>query len=196
MRYRLAPVLLLALAQCGTTVLPLSYATPPGVAASGPAVVADVSGTDTRGESDPRWYGTIRGNYGNPLKTLDADRPIAEVAASAVRDGLAARGMTGRGGASPYDVRVTVRQFEADQVARREARISLTMEWLRRGTGQVAFTNSGQADLVGGSIVTLEIGIFGSTDELQSITARALSQAVDQALDDPALHRFLASSPA
>jgi len=37
--------------------------------------------TDVRKEEDPRWFGAIRGGFGNPLKKLVGDRPMSETVA-------------------------------------------------------------------------------------------------------------------
>lgn len=191
-------ILLVLLAGCGTSQLPLDYA--PSSAASrsgaahGPAVVATVAAVDQRGETaaDARWIGAIRGGFGNPLKRLETDRPLSEAVAAAVRDALRTRGLLG-GAASPYQVQVTIEQLEADQMARREAKVRLRLAWVRADDpgGPPAFANQGQADIVNGSLVTLEAGVFGSVEDLRALTAQAMSQAVDQALDDPALASFL-----
>ena len=39
-----------------------------------------------------------------------------------------------------------------------------------------------------------EAGVFGSVEALRATTAQSLSQAIDQALDDPALATFLAGA--
>jgi hypothetical protein len=40
---------------------------------------------------------------------------------------------------------------------------------------------------VEGSVLTLSAGIFGSVEELRALMEKTLQQAIDQALDDPAL---------
>jgi len=40
------------------------------------------------------WLGAIRGGFGNPLKYLESDRPVAEIVKIAFIDGLQARGIT------------------------------------------------------------------------------------------------------
>ena len=194
MRLLLSVLLFASLSACGTTRLPLAYAPPSSVAARGPAVVDTVSALDQRGESAPdaNWIGAIRGGFGNSLKRLETDRPLTEVVADATRDALRARGMLGGSGA-PYDLRVAIEQFESDQVARREAKVRLRLAWIRRAGGATAFANQGQADIVSGSAITFEAGVFGSVEALRAIAAQAMGQALDQALDDPALTAFLAS---
>jgi hypothetical protein len=135
------------------------------------------------------------GGFGNPLKRLETDRPLTDVVASAVRDALRARGLLGDPGAG-YDVQIAIQQFEADQVVRREAKVQLRLTWIRRSNGQPAFVNQGQADIVNGSIINMESGVFGSIEELQKLTAQAMSQAIDQALNDPKLQIFTSATAA
>ena len=193
----LLPVLLLGLlAACSTSRLPLVYVPPStGVPAHGTPAVASVSAIDKRGETAPdaNWIGAIRGGFGNPLKRLETDRPLTEVVADAVRDALRARGLLGAADA-PYDLQVTIEQLEADQVVRREAQVRLRLAWLRRPGGLPAFANHGSADIVSGSVITVETGVFGSVEGLRAVIAQAMSQAIDQALDDPALTAFLSAS--
>jgi len=48
---------------------------------------------DARGEP-ANWLGAIRGGFGNPLKNLESDRPVADIVGAAFADGLRARGVT------------------------------------------------------------------------------------------------------
>ncbi len=195
MRSPLLILLLSLLAACSTSRLPLAYAPPSaGVPAHGTAAVAAVSAIDQRGEtaSDANWIGAIRGGFGNPLKRLETDRPLTEVVADAVRDALRARGLLGAADA-PYNLQVTIEQLEADQVVRREAQVRLRLAWLRRPGNLPVFVNHGSADVVSGSVITVETGVFGSVEALRAVIAQAMSQAIDQALDDPALTAFLSA---
>jgi hypothetical protein len=196
-RILLLSVSLLSLLAACTSQLPLAYAPSSEMSLRGPATVATVSAVDQRGEtaSDANWFGAIRGGFGNPLKRLETDRPLTDVVASAVRDALRARGLLGDPGAG-YDVQIAIQQFEADQVVRREAKVQLRLTWIRRSNGQPAFVNQGQADIVNGSIINMESGVFGSIEELQKLTAQAMSQAIDQALNDPKLQIFTSATAA
>ena len=174
----LATFTILALAGCGTTRLPIAYTPNSAQFGRGAPVVAEIAATDARGETaaDANWVGTIRGGFGNPLKRLEADRPVSEVVADAARSALRVRGLLGDA-AAPYRVQVKVDQLEADQVARREAKVRLHFSWLGRADGRPLFENEGQADVVTGSIVTFEAGVFGSVEELQATVGTGAEQS-------------------
>jgi hypothetical protein len=112
--------LALLLAACGTTPVAMNYQTA-GVmpfATSTPAVT--VAGfVDSRGEP-ANWLGAIRGGFGNPLKTLETQEPVAKMVQMAFADGVRARSR-GQNGRNPVEVRGTVRKLDCSQYVRREA---------------------------------------------------------------------------
>jgi hypothetical protein len=109
-------VLMLALAACAH-IVPLVYQPTVFIARSGPPIVISVSTIDQRGEDDPRWFGAIRGGYGNPLKVLNAPTPLADVVSQAFRAALATRGLLAASGQGDIDMNVTIEQFESDKFA-------------------------------------------------------------------------------
>ena len=123
-RILLAFASVLLFGACSTTSVPLTYA--PGAdapkAAAAGARVAAVTFTDHRDEP-PTYLGAIRGGFGNPLKTLESDRPVADVVQAAFVDGLKARGVATGGASVAGGFRLTGRvlQLDANQVARRLA---------------------------------------------------------------------------
>jgi len=82
---------------------------------------------DERNE-DASWFGTIRGGYGNPIKVLRADEPIAQVVRRAFDDGLRVRGLYAEPSTVPgFTLWITVHQFEASQLVRRDANTDLAL---------------------------------------------------------------------
>ena len=180
-------ILLVLLSACGTTQLPLSYSptgTPPAEAR--PIVeVADVSLSRRTGREDPLWVGTIRGGYGNPLKRLHADRPVNEVVRQALRDGLRARGLlVPEGVTARRRVTADLTQFDANQYVRREATIAMTLSVVDAGTGAQRWRDTVRVYQVDGSVFGLS-GVLASVENLHALMQRVLSQAVDEALDNP-----------
>ncbi len=193
---RLASFLLVGLlAACGTTQAPMAYAptVPVSTAASRPLVtVAEPVANQRRaGSNDPRWIGTIRGGYGNPVKTLEADRPVDQVVASAFSDALASRGLQAATGAGRYALAITIYQFDANQYVRREATADFGIRVTERATGREVWSDRTKAYNVDGSILSLSTGVFASVDDLKRVALRSMSEAVDTLLDKPGFRAAL-----
>ncbi len=139
---RLLLLFVLALTACGSTEAPMGYT--PTVAvrpaeAARPVAIGRVSNERGTGREDPTWIGTIRGGYGNPVRALNADRPIDQVVSQAFAAGLAARGLQAGAGAQPRHVlNVTVHEFNANQYVRREATADFSAVLVDRSTGREA----------------------------------------------------------
>jgi uncharacterized lipoprotein YajG len=183
---KLAAVAAVTLGGCGTTKGGLKYEGAGGTqVASGSGQVAVGTFVDQRGEV-PTWLGVIRGGFGNPLKTLEGDRPVAELVRAGFVDGLKSRGYQISQDA-PATIAGTVRALYADRYARREANVEIEIMLTRRGGAAPAFTRTYSANRVEGSAVTLRAGIFGSVEDLRSFLAKTLGEVIDEALGDPAL---------
>jgi uncharacterized lipoprotein YajG len=166
MRRLLPPGLLLALAACSTTPVDVAYrpgASAPAIAQGSAArpVVAVGAFADQRGE-DPNWLGSIRGGFGNPLKTLTTPEPVAEVVRKAFADGLSARGLLADSGGR-YTLTGTVQEFDATQMARREATAKVTLTLKDASTGRTIVSEPFEHRVVNGSILTLRTGVFASS---------------------------------
>ena len=193
---RLASLLLVGLlAACGTTQSPMAYAptVPVSTTASRPlvTVVEPVANQRRAGSNDPRWIGTIRGGYGNPVKTLEADRPVDQVVASAFSDALTSRGLQAATGAGRYALAITIYQFDANQYVRREATADFGIRVTERATGREVWSDRTKAYNVDGSILSLSTGVFASVDDLKRVALRSMSEAVDTLLDKPGFRAAL-----
>lgn len=179
-------LLCLGLAACGTTQVSMPYTPASQPLAVSRPVVAVGTVTDRRedGREDANWIGTIRGGFGNPIKRLEADRPVAEVVRQAFTDGLAARGMLATG-APRYTLAVEVLQFKSDQLSRREATVEFRASLLPVAGGAPVLVVQERANQVGGSAITLAAGVFGSLDDLRAIAMSTMSEAVDRVLNRP-----------
>lgn len=183
--------LILALAACTTTPPTIDYIASTATHAARPAA-ASVTAEDAtaRPPEDATLLGTVRGGFANPVRRLDAGRPLPDLVAAIATQALQARALIGPG--APYRVHIRIDRLGARQLVRREAEARLHLSWVRRSDGRVAFENDGAASIVTGSVTASEASVFGSVDDLRQTVAEALSQALDQALDDPKLARFLA----
>lgn len=182
---------LLLLVACGctsTTSVGLRYTAPPTIARATTASAKVMPGTfiDQRGEP-ATWLGAIRGGYGNPLKNLESDRPVAELVKAAFVDGLRARGIDVEGAGAAYQLGGVIRKLDCNQYVRREANVEIDVSVVEVATGQQRFTRTYNAANIDGSILSLSTGIFASVEDLRVLTEKTLRDAVDAALDDSAL---------
>ncbi|WP_421988386.1 hypothetical protein [Roseococcus sp.] len=184
---RLATILLaLSLGACGTTQFPMPYAPTVAVAPNQPpgpiARTANVRNLRGTGGEDPIWIGTIRGGYGNPLKTLNADRPLDQAVQTAFDAALAARGWL-----APQDPRVeieiTLREFVANRYVRLEATAELELVLRERSSGRVLWQDKENVNNVEGSILALDTGVFADPAGLHALMLRTMNQAIDRLLD-------------
>lgn len=188
MRALAAIWLTLALGACGTTQYPMPYAPtgpvtanqPPGPVARTTAV-RNLRGT---GGEDPVWIGTIRGGYGNPLKTLNADRPLDQVMQRAFDDALAARGWLAQQDPK-VEIEVIMREFVANRIARLEATAELELVLRERSSGRVLWQDRENVNNVEGSILALDSGVFADPAGLHELMLRTMNQAIDRLLDKP-----------
>ncbi len=170
---------------CSTTQTSLPYDASRAVKVGAPAKakVEIVSVTDNR-KHDANWLGAIRGGYGNPLKTLVTEGPVKDEVKSAFAQGLKARGLTGDG--STYAMRLDVEQFDCNQYVRREAHARIDVSLVDKISGQTAYRRKAVSDLVTGSLISLDVGVFADVEDLRKVANAALQDAVDQVLNDPA----------
>lgn len=149
---------------------------------SAKAKVEIVAVSDNR-KHGANWLGAIRGGYGNPLKTLETDGPVKDTVKLAFVQGLKARGLTGD--VSTYAMTLDVEQFDCNQFIRREAHARINVALVNKASGQKAYQRQAVTDLVQGSLITLDMGIFADVEDLRKVANAALQDAVDQVLNDP-----------
>jgi len=187
----LAAIALLSLSACVTDTVTVGYrpvaATPrAGLEPSARVDVGDF--TDNRHEP-ARWVGAIRGGYGNPLKTVETDKPVSDVVKDAFRQALAARGLFAENGR--FIVSGWIDKLEGDQYARREATVQLHVSVTDRIAHREVLNRPASGNQVAGSLVTLKAGVFGSVDELRLLIERVLSETVDGFVDSSAFRESL-----
>ncbi len=171
-------------AGCGATDVALRYQPSAVVVpAVGAPVIGAVMATDDRHE-DGHYLGTIRGGYGNPVKTIRTSGLTSVEAANAFRDALAARSLLGSPDAAPDTFLINIVRMDVNQVARREAHVELRVAVVDAANVPL-YQDSVRTEQVNGSLLSLNTGIFGDTEALRALLSRTLNEAVDQALDKP-----------
>jgi len=176
---------------CSTNRVNLKYESgvqPPAISTKSGVSVGQF--TDARGESS-QWIGAIRGGFGNPIKVIETDAPVSTVVANAFAAGLLERKALAKAGESGYEIRGSIKRFDCDQYARREATVELEITVKRLADGSIVFYGTKNANTVSGSAITLSAGIFGSVEELRKVAEQTLREVVDKTLDDPELIRAL-----
>lgn len=170
---------------CSTTQTSLPYdaSRATNVGAPAKATVEIVAVADNR-KHGANWLGAIRGGYGNPIKTLETQGPVKDAVKSAFAQGLKARGLTGDG--SAYAMNLDVEQFDCNQYIRREAHARINVSLVNKASGQTAYQRKAVTDLVQGSLIALDVGLFADVEDLRKVANAALQDAVDQVLNDPA----------
>lgn len=171
---------------------PLNYTAPASAQAGSPSISATVEVVDSR-ENGADWFGAIRGGYGNPLKVLRTEGPVAATVARLVSEGLAARNLVAAENPQ-HTLLVRMTRFDSSQYQRREAHAVLTFV-LRDAAGTELYSSTETADRVNGSIFALNTGIFASPENLRLLANEAIVAVIDQALDDPDFRAALAVAP-
>ena len=172
----------------------LNYA-PSGTTAStgGPATISQVAVTDQRNEADPTWIGAIRGGFGNPLKVLHLSHPLRDEVAAAFRDALKARGMLDPSGNGPYELSAVVTTFASHRWCGGKPRRPSKWTSSTEDAGATLYHDVAKVDLVSGSVLALDTGIFADTSDLQALAQRSLVQCIDQLLDKPGFRAAVGS---
>lgn len=169
----------------------LTYAAPASVTQGAPTITV-TSVRDSRGDGHHLYeLGSIRGGYGNPLKTLVTEAPVANVVAQAVRDGLAARGLGAETGAHQLEVRIT--RFDCNQLFPKEAHIELSFRLLDAATGAVLYEGTSNANQAGPGA---GMGIFTPVEPLRALTNQVMNEGIDSMLDNPGFRTALANAAA
>jgi uncharacterized lipoprotein YajG len=184
-------IIISVLTGCGTTSVGLKYSADAVVAKASPTAPPLTVGTfvDQRGKPG-NYLGSIRGGFGNPLKTLEADQPVGELVKAALSDGLRARGAVIDPASSQYQISGAIKRLDCNQYVRREAYVELDITVVDKN-GQQRFTRTYNAANVDGSVLSLATGVLASVDDLRAVLEKTLRDAIDKALDDSALRAAL-----
>lgn len=179
------------LAACGTTSVGLKYSADATVAKASPTAPPLIVGnfSDDRGKP-ANYLGAIRGGFGNPLKTLESDRPVGELVNTAFADGLRARGATVDTGTAQHQIVGTIKRLDCSQLVRREAHVEIDVAVIDKA-GQRRFSKTYNASTVAGAVVAVDTGVFASVEDLRVVLEKTLRETVDKALDDPQLRAAL-----
>jgi hypothetical protein len=185
-------VALIWLAGCGTTPVTVNYRPEPTVKPFSASLgrISAAAFVDDRGEP-PKWLGAIRGGFGNPLKVLETDEPVASLVQKAFAEGLRARRRSSADATNALEIRGNIKKLDCSQIVRREAHGIIEVAVVEAGTGRERFRRTYTADVVDASVESMSMGAFGNVEDLRRMAEQAVQQLVDKALDDPALRDAL-----
>jgi hypothetical protein len=172
---------MLAAGACSSKVALRYPASDESGATPGPGLVTVQRLADARTKGSNE-LGVVRGGYGNVLKRVYTERPVAELVTRALEQALANRGLLARGDAGPIRLEGTVQKLDCNHYFQREAHTQLDLSLVDASTGSRLFARSYRADETGVSAAT---GVFASTGALTAMAERTLRDAIDQALADP-----------
>ena len=184
-------IVVTTLSACGTTNVGLKYSAPPTVAQASTRAQPLLVGNfiDKRGEP-ATWLGAIRGGFGNPLKNLESDKPVADLVKAAFADGLRARGVAPDQVSAAFQITGTVKKLDCNQIVRREANVEIEVAVLDRA-GKQRFIKTYSTSNLEGSPVSLSTGVFASIEDLRATLETTLRETIDKALDDSAMRAAL-----
>lgn len=138
--------------------------------------------TDIRKEDDPRWFGAIRGGYGNPLKKLVGDTPMNETVARLLSDALKERQLLASGNSATVRIEGTIQALDCNYYFNRDAHAQLQLNLVDAGSGVLLYSQSQKTD---NSEVGVGAGVFGDVNHLAEFMQKTLNQTIDKFFADP-----------
>jgi hypothetical protein len=175
---------------CSTTTATLRYEPIDSIKIEPDAQPVAVVGTitDLRNEGDPRWFGAIRGGYGNPLKKLQGDTPMNQVVARSLSDALKERELLGSAEGAVFRVEGTIQVLDCNYYFNRDAHAQLLLNLVDAKSGAVLYAHSQKTD---NSEPGVGAGIFGDVNQLAQFMQKTLNQTIDKFFSDPAFMSVL-----
>ena len=173
------------LSGCSTTTATLRYepVDPIKVQPGAKPVAAVGTITDLRKGDDPRWFGAIRGGFGNPLKRLAGETPMNQNVAQVLSDALARRQLLAPADDAVVRVEGTIQVLDCNYFYNRDAHAQLTLSIVDFKSGAPLYSQSQTTDNSEGGVGA---GIFGDVNHLAEFMQKTLSQTIDKFFADPA----------
>jgi hypothetical protein len=138
--------------------------------------------TDLRKEADPRWFGAIRGGFGNPLKKLEGDTPMNQTVARSLSDALKQRQLLASGDGAVVRIDGTIQVLDCNYYFNRDAHAQLTLNLVDAKSGVVLYSQPKTTDNSEGGVGA---GIFGDVNHLAEFMQKTLNQTIDKFFADP-----------
>lgn len=141
--------------------------------------IGEIQVNDNRG-TDPDWMGAIRGGYGNVLKSLRTERPMAEIIEDVYRQAFEEYGYLDEPGGQVRFI-ANIEKMDCSYFFNREAHAHIRISLYDRGNDALLFENRYVTDISEGGVGA---GIFGDVETLRDFGEDALNQTVDKSMTD------------
>lgn len=192
MRNLLLLSLALFMSACSTHRLPVEYVGTSSSKWLEPSS-AQLATVNFKGVNDKRgegidWLGAIRGGYGNVLKSIRTQKPVAKVVEDVYTKALAARGLDKQLGGASVNLSVDVLKFDCSYYFNKEAHAHLELKLTDPLSGNVLYSETTTVSEKKGGVGA---GIFGSVEALRDFAELTLATAVDKSLDAEDFHLAL-----
>jgi hypothetical protein len=191
MLLRLAAIFfaVLGLSGCFTAQVSLDYLPRPGMHVMGRPEVGVGQFYDNRGVSS-YYLGTSRNAIGTPTEYVMLRVPADEAVRNAFLHALEARTMLADGAGQKYYLSGEIEVLRSSIIKKPFAEVVLRVHLLAAGSERIVFrrTYSSQRAAPG-----FAFGYQDTVQVMRELASRALQDAVDKALDDPALRRAMRS---
>ncbi|MBL9130912.1 MAG: hypothetical protein JNG86_06925 [Verrucomicrobiaceae bacterium] len=178
----------LGLSSCtNTSTVTLDYLPPPGGLLRGTPEFSVGAFANKRG-IDSHVLGTVRLPVGVTVDTVQTEVPVEGVVANAFAHALHARGMLTDSGKARYLVTGDVLNLDTQLLVHPYAFAKVRLNVVEMGSGRVLFSKVYTGER---QSTAYRPGSGSPIPLLQELTSRALQDAVDRAVDDPALRAQL-----
>jgi len=176
LRFACLSAVLCILFGCSTTAVTLRYEPTAPIQIEPDAQPVAVVGAimDVRKEDDPRWFGAIRGGFGNPLKN--------ETVAQSLSDALKERHLLASGDNAAVRVEGTIHELDCNYYWNRDAHAQLQLNLVDAKSNVLLYSQSQRAD---NSETGVGAGIFGDVNHLAEFMQKTLNQTIDKFFADP-----------
>lgn len=174
---------------CSTTKVSMQYEGNPEPDKTISSGIGKIQVKDDRG-TDPDWMGAIRGGYGNVLKSLRTERPMAEIIENVYRQAFEEYGYLDEPNGQVTFV-ASIEKMDCSYFFNREAHAHIKVSLYNRGNDALLFENRYVTDISEGGVGA---GIFGDVETLRDFGEKALNQTVDKSMTDLTFIAALASA--
>ena len=175
-------VTILFFTSCRSYHVSLTY-TPPlkGTPATSDSSLLRVGRVNDSREIQGTQIGTIRNEFGIPIKSLHAKRPVAQIAHNAFTYALKLRNRS-PGNKPKYTISADILELWCHQYATLSADCRVRINAYQTKTKQLVFSREYQANR---SDQTLKVTYWSNVEDLAAVMSETLQSVVDSALDDP-----------
>jgi len=184
----LIPLLTAFLVSCSTTSqVSLDYASQPGHIKPGQPEFSTRPFIDQRGLGANE-LGTVRTQIGTPLEYVQTKVPVSQVVTNAFGYGLQARGMLTAPRTARYTITGDIMDLYCQMIVRPYGYARIRVTLLDAASGQIIHSHVYTGERSSGTYIP---GSGSPVPLLRDLVSGALQDAVDRALDDPALRNLL-----